>query len=165
MRAYRRNSYRLQGHDYADPAYAYFATINAKIKRLAYDSPIDIWAPFTSCRSLGQQANDSLLHYRESWQLLIFAYCIMPDHIHVLATPAGGANLSSVLGSYESYVTKTAWGFGVIGKLFQRSYYDIIVRSSRGARAVVAYILNNPVRAGLVTRWQDWPWCGMPDPL
>ena len=161
----RRSSYRLAGHDYADSSYAYFVTLNAKIKRVADDSQVDIRAPFTSCPALGQQANDSLLFYRTQGKLLIFAYCLMPDHLHILACPQGGANLSTVLGSYQSYVTRLAWNHGVIGKLWQRSFYDHIVRQSDDAQAIVAYILNNPVKAGLVERWQDWPWCGMPDPL
>jgi REP element-mobilizing transposase RayT len=165
MQRRRRNSYRLAGHDYSDPSYAYFVTIDVKIKHVANDSQIDPLAPFTSCRELGQRANDSLLFYRTQGKLLIFAYCLMPAHLHILASPQGGANLSTVLGSYESYVTQLAWGYGLIGKLWQRSFYDHILRHNADAQAVIAYILNNPIKAGLVTCWQDWPWCGMPDSL
>ena len=164
MQKRRRNSYRLEGHDYSDSSYAYFATIDVKIKHVTDERSINPLAPFASCRDLGQQANDSLLFYRTQGQILIFAYCLMPDHLHVLASPQGGANLSTVLGSYESYVTQLSWGHGVIGKLWQRSFHDHILRQSDDAQAIIAYILDNPVKDGLVMRWQDWPWCGMPDP-
>ena len=160
----RRNSYRLAGHDYSDSSYAYFATIDVKIRHVAPGSTTDLLAPFTSCMALGQQANDSLLFYRAQGKLLIYAYCLMPAHLHLLGSPQAGENLSVVLGSYESYVTRLAWSYGVVGKLWQRSFYDHILRQSNDAQAVIAYILNNPVKAGLVADWHDWPWCGMPDP-
>lgn len=161
----RRNSYRLSGHDYADSTYAYFVTLDTKVKQVADDQSVNPLAPFTSCRALGQQANDSLLFYRAQGKLLIFAYCIMPNHAHVLTSPQGGANLSTLLGSYESYVTRLSWEHGVIGKLWQRSFYDHILRKHDDAQSIITYILDNPVRAGLVAHWQDWPWCGMPDAL
>ncbi len=129
------------------------------------DRLIDPLAPFTSCRALGQYANDSLLFYRSQGQLLIFAYCIMPTHAHILTSPQGGANLSTVLGSYESYVTRLSWNYGVVGKFWQRSFYDHILRGHDYVHKIIAYILDNPVKAGLVAHWQEWPWCGMPDPL
>jgi len=161
----RRNSYRLTGHNYADSSYAYFVTLDTKIKHVRDAQIIDPLAPFTSCRALGQQANDSLLFYRAQGKLLIFAYSIMPNHVHILTSPLGGANLSTILGSYESYVTQRAWEYGVIGKLWQRSFYDHILCKHDDAQRIIAYILNNPVNAGLVAHWQDWPWCGTPDTL
>jgi REP element-mobilizing transposase RayT len=165
MEQRRRNSYRLRGHDYADSSYAYFVTLDVKIKQVAPGRQIDPSAPFTTCRALGQQANDSLLFYRTQGKLLIFAYCIMPTHAHILTSPQGGANLSTILGSYESYVARLSWEHGVIGILWQRSFYDHVLRGHDNAERIAAYIINNPVKAGLVTDWRDWPWCGMPDPL
>lgn len=161
----RRNSYRLHGHDYTDSSYAYFVTLDTKIKEVRDDQLLDPLAPFTSCRALGQQANDSLLFYRVQGKLLIFAYCIMPNHAHILAAPQGGANLSTILGSYESYVTRLAWDYGVIGKLWLRSFYDHVLRKHDDAQRIIAYILENPIKAGLVAHWRDWPWCGTPDML
>ena len=161
----RRNTYRLSGHNYSDSSYVYFITLDAKIKTVEPDSLVDPTAPFTSCRPLGDQANESLHFYRRQGKLLIFAYCLMPDHLHLLTSPQGGASLSTILGSYESFVTRVAWTYGVIGTLWQRSFHDHILRRSEDALAAVAYILNNPVEAGLVERWEDWPWCGTPDAL
>jgi len=160
----RRNSYRLTGHDYADPSYAYFVTLSAQVRTVKGGS-VDPARPFTSCPSLAEQAVESLAFYRRQRKRPLFAYCLMPDHLHLLVTPEGGANLSAVLGQYESFVTRSAWGYGIVGTLWHRSFYDHILRKQEAAAEVVAYILNNPVRAGLVERWEDWPWCGMPDAL
>jgi hypothetical protein len=91
--------------------------------------------------------------------------CLMPDHLHLLVSPRGGANLSDVLGHYESYVTRIAWQHGVVGPLWERSFYDQIVRNEKAVSRVVAYILNNPVKAKLVEAEDDWPWSGTPDSL
>ncbi len=161
----RRNAYRLTDHDYSDPSYAYFLTLDTKIKAAEDDSPVNPKRPFVSCPKLGEQAIQSLLFYREQGKLLVFAYCLMPDHFHLLVTPQNEVNLSNLIGSYESYTTRTAWRYGVIGSFWQRSFYDHILRSSEDALGIVAYILDNPRRAGLVENWEDWPWCGTPDPV
>jgi len=57
----------------------------------------------------------------------------MPDHLHLLVTPEGGASLSIVLGQYESFVTRSAWGHGVVGALWQRSFHDHILRKQEAA--------------------------------
>jgi len=160
----RRNSYRLAGHDYADPSYAYFVTLSSQVGTVK-SSSIDPARPFTSCPPLAKQALESLAYYRRQGKWLLFAYCLMPDHLHLLVTPQGGADLSVVLGHYESFVTRTAWGYGIVGTLWHRSFYDHVLRRQEAAQEVVAYILHNPVRAGMVEEWEDWPWCGMPDAL
>jgi len=165
MQHRRRNTYRLPGHDYSDPSYAYFITLNTKIKKVEASSIVDPRRPFTSCPALGNQAEESLHFYRRRGEWLIFAYCLMPDHLHLLVTPQRAANLSDILGSYKSYVTRTAWAYGVVGHLWQRSFHDRVLRSDQAAPVVVKYILDNPVRARLVERWEDWPWSGMPDSL
>ena len=161
----RRNTYRLQGHDYADSTHACFVTVNTKITTVEANSLVDPDAPFSSCRPLGKQADESIHYFRQQGKWLVFAYCLMPDHLHMLVAPQQGSNLSSLLGGYQSYITRFAWKFGVVGKLWQRSFFDHILRKSDDAQGIVAYILHNPVEAKLVERWEDWPWCGTPDPL
>ena len=164
MRKQRRNSYRLVGHNYADSSHAYFITLQTKIKEVKPGSLIMASAPFTSCPALGQSVDDTIHFYRAQGQLLVFAYVVMPDHVHLLVAPQQGHNLSTVLGSLESYTARISWQYGVVGELWQRSFHDHILRRSVDAGMVAAYILNNPVRAGLVDDWHNWPWCGMPDP-
>jgi len=48
--------------------------------------------------------------------------------------------------------------FGI--RLWQRSYFDYTLRTEEAIESVVAYIVNNPVRAGFVTRPGDWPFWG-----
>lgn len=159
----RRNTYRLVDHDYADPSYAYLITLRANIQTLAPGSRVNRLRPFTTCVPLAQQAADSLNFYRHQGKWLLFAYCLMPDHLHLLASPHGGHNLSAILGQYERFVTRAAWTYGVVGSLWQRSFHDHILRKQEAATDVIAYIVSNPVRMGLVQQWEDWPFPGTPD--
>jgi hypothetical protein len=45
-------------------------------------------------------------------------------------------------------------------RLWQESYFDHIVRDEESVARQVCYVLNNPVRAGLVNRWDEWPYSG-----
>jgi REP element-mobilizing transposase RayT len=44
------------------------------------------------------------------------------------------------------------------GQFWHRESYDHIVRDEKELNRIRNYVLNNPVKAGLVERWQDWPW-------
>ena len=50
---------------------------------------------------------------------------------------------------------------GWTGKLWQPRYYDHIVRSDEKMNAICEYILQNPIRKGLVESIDGWPWCGI----
>ena len=84
----------------------------------------------------------------------ILAYCIMPDHVHVVVS------VSSHGGDVEKWLryTKRAVqeALGARG-MWQRSYWDRHARSHEDVATAVAYILQNPVRKGLCDGWEDWP--------
>ncbi|MEW5986568.1 MAG: hypothetical protein AB1791_08050 [Chloroflexota bacterium] len=44
------------------------------------------------------------------------------------------------------------------GAFWQHESYDHYVRDAAELERIVAYVVNNPVKAGLVTDWQEWPW-------
>ncbi len=47
---------------------------------------------------------------------------------------------------------------GRTGAFWQHESYDHFVRDAGELERIIAYVASNPVRAGLVTDWQDWPW-------
>jgi REP element-mobilizing transposase RayT len=89
------------------------------------------------------------------------AYSVMPDHIHVLieGDAARGSNLRWFAHSF-----KQALGFrfkqSTAMTLWHRSYYDHVVRPDEPLAAYAAYILGNPVRAGLASTPDAWPYSG-----
>jgi putative DNA methylase len=70
--------------------------------------------------------------------------------------------LASVLHSWKSYTAKEANRIlGRSGEFWQREYYDYLVRDEEDFYRYLEYTLQNPVKAGLCERWEDWPWNGL----
>lgn len=91
------------------------------------------------------------------------AWCVMPNHVHVLMRPE--KPLSHTIQSWKSYTGRWALahnaelGLGVPGKAFwMREYWDRYIRDERHFRNVLDYIHENPVKAGLCGRPEEWKW-------
>ena len=88
------------------------------------------------------------------------AYCLMPDHAHLLVE---GTTAASDLRRFVSrFKQQTAFTFAAQGgaRLWQQGYHDRIPRSDEATLTIVRYILENPVRAGLVARSDGYPYSG-----
>jgi len=89
----------------------------------------------------------------------LYGYCLMPDHLHVLLSPAESRiSVGTWLRQFKSFTTRQHQLRTGNAELWQRSAHDHVCRTEETAEHVLTYIVNNPVRAGLVQRWQDWPW-------
>jgi len=104
-----------------------------------------------------------LKHLRQAsalHQLAIHAYCLMPDHIHLLTE---GLQPSSDLLQFLKGVKQKS-GFEYKQKtnshLWQKKSYDHALRSSDPPDLVAWYIWMNPIRAGLCNKFHDYPWSG-----
>jgi putative DNA methylase len=88
----------------------------------------------------------------------LHAWCIMPNHVHALVTPAPGITLSALLHTWKSFSAKEANRvLGRSGTFWMQEYYDRYIRDERHFVSVVEYIHNNPVAAGLCASPADWP--------
>ena len=127
--------------------------------------------------AVAQSVADSL-HYRDEKSYHLEAYCIMPNHVHVVFTPLLKAasltpkhtakglrlvsdlpDLEAIMHSLKSYTANQA------NKLLQRSRefwesesYDHWVRDDKEFRRIVRYVLENPVKAGLLNNRREWKW-------
>jgi REP element-mobilizing transposase RayT len=125
--------------------------------------------------SVAQQVADSL-HYRDGKIFRLDAFCIMSNHVHTVFAPFfseaewldyeeahaafnSDVVLSNLMQSLKGY---TAWQcnqlLGRKGQFWEHESYDHIVRNADAQARIVRYVLNNPVKAGLVEQWQDWRW-------
>lgn len=82
----------------------------------------------------------------------LHAWCVMPNHVHVLLHLQRGHDVPTILHSWKSF-TAHQIGRGVI---WQREYFDRLIRNAEDYPNTVAYIRSNPAKAGL----RDWPWVG-----
>jgi REP element-mobilizing transposase RayT len=97
---------------------------------------------------------DALLHFDER-RYRLFAWCIMPNHVHVIAKLFPGNSLSAVLHSWKSYTAKRVMDLiEITGSLWQREYYDHLLRNETEFERAVRYVVENPIKAGL----RNWPW-------
>lgn len=85
------------------------------------------------------------------------AWCVMPNHVHVLVEQFPGNELSHIVQSWKSV---TAHRINKreqrAGALWQREYFDRFMRNEEQFSHTVAYIENNPVAAGLIDRPGNW---------
>lgn len=87
-------------------------------------------------------------------------YLFMPDHVHLLLE--GRTKDSDLLKALKLFKQKTGYFLSQNNSTFkwQKDFYDHILRHDEDLIKQVTYILNNPVRAGLVEDWSDYPYKG-----
>jgi putative transposase len=108
----------------------------------------------------------TLLAERLRLGMELYVYCLMPDHLHVLIGPKEpGHSMLTFIDRFKGKSTRLSWTHGWQGKLWQPRSYDHLVRRSEDLRAIAEYIMNNPVRKGLVRSSEAYPWSGLLDPL
>lgn len=90
----------------------------------------------------------------------IVAYCFMPDHVHLVVCGMGEASdLQAFMISCKK-VTGFEYSRRHRRRLWQPSYYDRVLRDDESTEAVVRYVLENPVRAGLAKEIGEYPFAG-----
>ena len=92
-------------------------------------------------------------HKRGQWWPHIFL--LMTDHIHALISfPHAKQTLQNVVSKWKEWVAKE------IGIVWQRDFFEHRLRHDESHRQKADYILQNPVRKGLVSKVEDWPFSG-----
>ncbi|MCB9932653.1 MAG: alanine--tRNA ligase [Planctomycetes bacterium] len=87
----------------------------------------------------------------------LHAWCVMPNHVHVVVKPLAGHALSDILHSWKSFTSKECNKLlGRTGTFWMNESYDRLIRDAAEYEAKVRYTLDNPANAGLV----DWTWVG-----
>ena len=104
---------------------------------------------------------DALLHF-DGTRYRLHEWVVMPNHVHVLATPLHGFSLSGIVHSWKSHTAKQA--NKVLkrrGGFWQPDYFDRFMRDEEHYQATVEYIHRNPVMAGLCESEEDWEWSSL----
>jgi REP element-mobilizing transposase RayT len=85
----------------------------------------------------------------------LFAWSVMPNHVHVLFQTIGNISLASILHSWKSFSAKAANQIlGRSGEFWQREYHDHLIRNPAEFDRAMRYVVENPSKAGI----QNWPW-------
>jgi putative transposase len=118
------------------------------------------------------------LHYRDGKVYRLDAYCIMSNHVHTVFKPflseedlhevllpeglrfiSKNPPLDRIMKSLKGYSAWEANGaIGRRGAFWQQESYDHVIRDNAEFDRIVNYVLNNPVKAGLIKERQEWKW-------
>jgi putative transposase len=103
---------------------------------------------------------------RHGW--MVGRYVVMPNHVHFFCKATGDSSksLSGFMQSWKQWTSKRLGReCGLSSPVWQAGFFDHLLRSTESARQKWEYIIENPVRAGLVKHATDWPWQGEIHPL
>jgi REP element-mobilizing transposase RayT len=88
----------------------------------------------------------------------VHLFLIMPDHVHALMSfPPSGKPMRMVISQWKEWTAKQ------LGIEWQQDFFEHRLRREESRREKADYILENPVRAKLVERPEQWPWVWFPD--
>ena len=108
-------------------------------------------------------ASQTLAQFRRTAhdeQFVILAYCLMPDHLHVLVEGlSDGSDLRRFVRMAKQRAAHWHAQSGR-GRLWQEGYHDRVLRRDDDVLDVARYIFENPVRAGLAVSPDDYEHCG-----
>ena len=130
----------------SDQAVVYFVTVCEANRREIWDN-----SEFFEALKLAIEK----LEERELW--FVYAVVVMPDHLHLLASPM--QDRDQEVGDLSGALKRWTNGAASDGKWeWQSGCFDRLLRREENTDEKWEYMRENPVRAGLVERWEEWPW-------
>jgi len=84
----------------------------------------------------------------------------MPDHIHLVISVGGSKSIVDFARKFKSVSTIKSRAFGLHARIYQSRFHDHFIRREEGLNKTILYVLNNPVRKGIVEKWEDYPYSG-----
>ena len=130
-------------------AHRYFLTICTHARRPIFTAPAPV-----------DEVHAQLVRTSRSRRVAVIAYCYMPDHLHLLVQ--GHDPEADVLRWIQFFKQGSGfhWKTHTGEPLWQRRFFDRVLRASEATAVVARYILMNPVRKGLCVHPRDYPYLG-----
>jgi putative DNA methylase len=128
-------------------------------RRRAIEAALD--AGHGECRlkkpAIARLVENALVHF-DGQRYYLLAWCVMPNHVHSLIETIPGQALEGVIHSWKSYTAKEANKIlRRRGAFWMQEYHDRFMRDEAHLHNTVRYIEQNPVKAGLLDRAENWP--------
>ena len=135
-----RKNPRLKQYDYATENY-YFVTICTADKKCIFGSPNHL-------NTFGKLSKEGLQLIGTHFSTVkVDKFVVMPNHIHaIIILSADGVKLTTVVGSYKSYVTKKIHQIDPHIKVWQTSFHDHVLRNRQAYEKIWNYIEYNPMK-------------------
>ncbi len=159
-----RKTVHLKNFNYSSPEEVYFLTLCTAQKHRYFFEP-------EICQEIVNQ-----LEYRHAAkEMKLYCCCVMPDHLHLLISlnesyarrsgAFGERTLQDWVSSFKRYTSRVIGHLHAVRPLWQQDFYDHVVRSDESLVQICEYIVNNPVRKGMVSKSGEYPYSRLVDPL
>ncbi len=112
--------------------------------------------PLFTANTSRQTFEAALERIRDSFDLCVYGYVVMPEHVHLLTGEPRRGSLADALKSLKQGVSRRL--IGEAEHFWQKRYYDFNIRNQRQFAEKLRYIHRNPVKRGLCGRPEDWEW-------
>lgn len=100
---------------------------------------------------------DLMKKAKARYAIKIFAYCLMPNHFHMVVVPIQAEELNKGMQwLMTSHVRRYHRRYGTSGHIWQGRFKSFIIQEDNHLLTVLRYVEGNPVRAGLVNSATDW---------
>jgi putative transposase len=159
-------------------------TVPVEKQRIERRIRIEAWmdAGHGSCAlrepAIAAMVQNSLLFF-DAQRYRLLAWVVMPNHVHVLFQPINGFTVAKIVASWKKFTARKICDFrratagnanlrsanlpiGDINnpsnRVWHREYWDRFMRNEQHLQQAIEYIHQNPVKAGLATKAEDWPW-------
>jgi len=113
---------------------------------------------------MGHGDYETYLHrlaaYRAGYAVTLYAYCLMPNHLHLVLRTAEAPLARFMQSLQQSYTQRFNRRHGQVGHVFQGRYKALLCATDEYLVTLVRYVHLNPVRAGLAARAEDYPYSG-----
>jgi putative transposase len=112
---------------------------------------------------IAEKVANSILYHDNNW-FDVLAYCIMPNHVHLVLMPyeiseTSDYSLTKIMHNIKRNSANHANKIlGRTGAFWQHENYDHFVRNDAELERIIKYVLYNPVKANLVKEQTDWKW-------
>ena len=107
---------------------------------------------------LAEIVENSLLHF-DGQRYLLHSWCVMPNHVHTLFTPTFEFKMSEIVHSWKSFTAHDCnKALERNGRFWAREPFDRYIRNQRHFLNALTYIEDNPVKAGLCEKPENWRW-------
>lgn len=96
---------------------------------------------------------------RDEGRVSLHGYVVMPDHYHVILTLKGDSSISGLVRAVHSLFARNCRATTPVqGRIWQRRFYDRVIRTESDWREKMQYLHGNPVRAGIVKVAAEYQW-------
>ena len=153
---------RRQFHDICEKEHRTLTDIEIKRFKYLYSERIERFldSGYGSCilqRPETAEIVHGSLEYYNKIKYLLHAWCIMPNHVHVIFQILAGHTLSKILQGWKSFTSHAInKNLGTQGQLWQSDCYNHIIRSEKEYYQQIRYVWDNPLKAGH-PKW-EWRW-------